>query len=112
MAKTSSHLDPLPVIARRRIDTLFALAKEEVRANPNGLLAKRYVRLARAIATRHRIPLGNARKHLFCKECDMPWIVGKNVKVRLDPKTRRAIYACQCGAKKGFPYSIKGPKKD
>ena len=107
MAKPSSHLDPLPVIAKRRIDTLLALAQEEVRANPDGPLAKRYVHLARAIATRHRIPLGRGRKHLFCKKCDLPWIAGKNVQVRLERKTRRAIYSCACGAKKGFAYSEK-----
>ena len=109
MAKPNPHLDPLPVIAKRRIDTLLTLAKEEVRVNEPR--AKRYVHLARSIATRHRIPLGKARKHLFCKKCDMPWLVGKNVKVRLEPKTRRAIYTCACGAKKAFAYSARNLPK-
>jgi len=103
MAKFKSSLDPLPVIANRRINTLLAFAKHEVREHPD--LAKRYVQLARAIATRHRVPLGKERKHLFCKECDLPWVVGYNVKVRLESKTRRAVYVCKCGAKKAFAYS-------
>ncbi|VVB57116.1 Ribonuclease P protein component 4 [uncultured archaeon] len=103
MAKPKTNLDPLPIIAKRRIDTLLVFAKHEVREHPD--LAKRYVQLARAIATRHRVPLGRERKHLFCKECNAPWVVGYNVKVRLDRTSRRAIYTCACGAKKGFAYS-------
>lgn len=106
MAKPRTNLDPLPVIAKRRIDTLLAFAKQEVRAHPD--LAKRYVQLARAIATRHRVPLGKERKHLFCKECNLPWVVGYNVKVRLEAKTRRSIYSCKCGAKKVFAYAKNG----
>ena len=109
MTKNTTQLDPLAVIAKRRIDTLLSLAKEEVRTDEK--LAKRYVHLARSIASRHRIPLGRERKHLFCKKCDLPWIVGKNVKVRLEQKTRRAIYTCACGEKKGFAYTTRKPSK-
>ncbi len=108
MSKFKSSLDPLPVIANRRIDTLLAFAKSEVRAHPD--LAKRYVKLARAIAMRHRVPLGRGRKHLFCQECNLPWVVGYNVKVRLEPKTRRMIYSCKCGKRTAFVYSKKRAK--
>lgn len=105
MPKPAVRLDPMPVIANRRIDTLLALAQQEVEVNE--ARAKHYVRLARAIATRHRIPLGRARKHLFCKTCQLPWTPGKNVRVRLERRSKRAIYTCACGAKKAFPYSEK-----
>ncbi len=108
MAKFKTNLDPLPVIAKRRIDTLLAFARHEVREHPD--LAKRYVKLARTIATRHRVPLGKERKHQFCKECNLPWVVGYNVQVRLESKTKRAIYTCACGEKKKFAYTRKTAK--
>lgn len=102
MAKPQAAIDPANAIAARRIDFLLEFAKEQVREHE--ALAKRYVKLARAIALRHKIPLGRKRKHMFCKKCNMPWIAGYNLKVRLEPKTKRAIYICKCGAKKAFPY--------
>jgi len=105
MTKNTSQIDAPVVIAKRRIDTLLKLAQEEVHTDEK--LAKRYVHLARSIASRHRIPLGRERKHLFCKKCNMPWVAGRNVHVKLEQKTRRAIYTCACGEKKGFAYQKK-----
>ena len=100
-----TRLDPMPVIVARRVDTLLTLAKKEVRGDEK--LAQKYVKLACVLAARHRTPMKRERKHLFCRSCYRPWIVGYNAKVRLDSKTKRAIYTCACGKKKGFPYSKK-----
>ena len=102
------RLDPMPVIVARRVDTLLSLAKKEVRGDEK--LAQKYVKLACVLAARHRMPMKRERKHLFCKSCYRPWIIGYNVKVRLDSKTRRAVYTCKCGKKKGFPYSKRFPR--
>ena len=99
------HLDPMPVIVARRVDTLLTLAKKEIRGDEK--LAQKYVKLAGVLAARHRLPMKRERKHLFCKSCYRPWIVGYNVSVRLESRTKRAIYTCACGKKKGFPYSKK-----
>lgn len=99
------RLDPMPVIAERRVDTLLALAKREVRTDEKS--AQKYVKLACVLAARHRLPMKKERKHLFCKSCHRPWIVGYNVRVRLDSKTKRVIYTCMCGKKRAFPYSAR-----
>ncbi len=103
MALEKIRLDPMPVIAARRVDTLLRLAREEVRSDEK--LARKYVKLACVLAARHRLPMKSGRKHLFCKSCYRPWIAGYNVKVRLDSKTKRAIYTCACGKKRAFSYS-------
>jgi RNase P subunit RPR2 len=105
MALEKIRLDPMPVIAARRVDTLLALAKQEVRTDEKS--AQKYVKLACVLAARHRLPMKKGRKHLFCKSCFRPWIIGLNVKVRLDSKTKRAIYTCVCGKKRAFPYSAR-----
>jgi len=95
---------PLDAIANTRIDSLLLSAKKECASNP--ARAKRYVQIARALAARHRIPLGLARKKLFCQKCLMPYVHGKGVKVRLR-KNKKIEYLCSCGAKKYFLYSGK-----
>lgn len=63
--------------ARSRIEKLLQLAKEYLETDE--VLSKRYVTLARRIAMRHRIKLGNK---LFCKKCGILFVFGKTVKAR------------------------------
>ncbi len=89
------------------VDHLLLLAKNKVKESP--ALAKKYVTMAKALAMRHRIPLGRGRKMRFCKECGMPWIAGYNLKVRLQSGGKKAVYLCKCGAKRAIAYAKKAP---
>jgi len=85
-------------IARQRIATLLELA--ETMWERDKALSKRYVRLARRIAMRHRIRLGNA---LFCKKCDSIFVPGRTVKVRKSASRGAVLYVCmECGAARKF----------
>jgi ribonuclease P protein subunit RPR2 len=88
-------------IAKKRCETLLALAKKAYVGEPS--LAKRYVYLARKIAMRHRISLGNKT---FCKKCNAVFIEGKTLKVRLSKGLR--LYICvSCGFTRRIPYKGK-----
>jgi RNase P subunit RPR2 len=88
-----------------QVDHLLELARKKVKESP--ALAKKYVSMARALAMRHRIPLGKGRKMKFCPSCGIPWIAGYNLTVRLRSRERKAEYACKCGAALKIPYSGK-----
>lgn len=90
-------------IARERCEKLLSMAAGVLAENP--LRARRYVQLANKIAMRHRIHL-DARR--YCKKCFTAWVMGKSVRVRLDSRNKRALYACSaCGARKAFGYRKK-----
>lgn len=101
--------EPLPQIVKRRVDGLLEMAREAIRHDEGQ--AARYVKLARALAARHRLALGRGRKHLFCKACNRPWVAGFNVKVRLRSRMRQTEYACVCGATRRFGYAPKASKQ-
>ncbi|MEM0475740.1 MAG: hypothetical protein QW343_03020 [Candidatus Norongarragalinales archaeon] len=101
----------LSEIARGRCEKLLRLAAAVL--DEDEKLAKRYVALARKIAARHRIPLGNKA---FCKKCGLPWIAGRTVKVRLGRRCagrgKTVLYTCVCKNTRRFPYSRKTKTKD
>ncbi|MGV8150836.1 MAG: ribonuclease P protein component 4 [Candidatus Woesearchaeota archaeon] len=65
--------------ANQRISELFVLAKD----SDDAVLAKRYIVLARKIATRYRTRFSREQKVSFCKNCNAFLINGKNSSVRL-----------------------------
>lgn len=88
-------------IALQRCAKLFELAREELERNPER--SKRYVKLARKVAMRHRLSLGSKE---YCKKCGVVWVAGKTLKVRTSSKQKTVLYAClQCGAARKFGYS-------
>ena len=92
-------------IALERMELLLGMAKRELAHNPER--ARRYVKLARRLGTRYRVRLQGRSKGLkisFCKECNTPWVPGRNLEVRLDPHSRCVIYKCTCGAERRFRY--------
>lgn len=94
-------------IVRERMQILFALAEKEARRNPER--SRRYVALARKLGTRFRLRMPPEMKRRFCRKCGALWVHGRNVKARLKPGDGRVVYHCECGARKGFPFS--GKKK-
>ncbi|RMD58032.1 ribonuclease P [Candidatus Woesearchaeota archaeon] len=63
-------------IAKERIDALF----EQASIRPQ--FAKRYVRLARKIATRYNVRIPARLKRRYCKECNSYLVPGKNCSIR------------------------------
>ncbi len=77
-------------VARERVDRLLELAREFLEESEEH--SKRMVLLARRLAMRHRIKLGN---RLFCKGCNSLFVPGKTLKVRVEKgKVQWTCLAC------------------
>jgi len=88
-----------PGIARERMDRLAELAAAEADAS----LARRYVRMARKISTRHRVRLPWRLRRFACRGCNAYLVPGRNCRVRL--KNRRVTVTClECGRVRRYPY--------
>ncbi|MBU1197580.1 hypothetical protein KJ765_03630 [Candidatus Micrarchaeota archaeon] len=90
----------LNAIARERCRKLLSLAKDLLEPDP--VLSKRYVSLARKIAMRHRFSLGSKD---FCKKCGVVWVSGTTYKTRVSSSQRRVLYTClSCNHPASFPF--------
>jgi ribonuclease P protein subunit RPR2 len=95
-------------IARERIVILFEQAGKELEKNPER--SRLYVKLARKIGTRYNVRLSKEEKARFCKKCDMPLVLGRTAKVRIESKTKSVTVQCKsCGRAYRTPYTK--PKK-
>jgi len=65
------------IIASKRIETLF----EQAEKRPS--FAKRYVSLARKMASRHKVRIPQKWKSRFCKACSAFLIPGRNAVIRM-----------------------------
>jgi len=65
------------VIASKRIETLF----EQAEMRPS--FAKRYVELARKMASRHKVRIPQKWKSRFCKSCSAFLTPGRNSIIRM-----------------------------
>jgi RNase P subunit RPR2 len=88
-------LENIRTIVNRRIDTLLAEAEGCIKEREKDSI--RYIKLARKLAQRHRISLGE-RKQVFCSKCLKVFVPGYNCKVRVSREKKEII--CTCGAKK------------
>jgi len=88
-------------VAAERIDRLAALARQAARADRPDR-ARRYVRLARRIAQRHRLSLPTAFDRATCDACDRYLIPGRNARVRT--RDGHVVVTCECGAQQRYPY--------
>ncbi len=88
-------------IARERIDRLTVLAQEAVRAD-NPERARQYVRRARRISERNRLPLPREFVRFTCDRCDLYLIPGKTARVRL--QDGHVVVTCDCGEHARYPY--------
>ncbi|HEV8289391.1 MAG TPA: hypothetical protein VGQ00_00350 [Candidatus Norongarragalinales archaeon] len=88
-------------IALSRTQKLLALARETY--SKDKALAKRYVELARKIASKHRMPLGSKD---FCRKCSTIFIPGVTVVIRTNAKEKMVRYICKnCGTVRRFGYA-------
>ncbi|OIO26718.1 hypothetical protein AUJ14_01085 [Candidatus Micrarchaeota archaeon CG1_02_55_22] len=95
-------------IAKDRCKKLLALATKTTTDDP--ALARRYVKIARAIAMGHRFPLGNRS---YCKKCYTVFVPDRTVTVRIDSKNKRVLYKCKhCQAEAAYGYSRQKKKEE
>jgi ribonuclease P protein subunit RPR2 len=90
------------IIASKRIEILF----EQAEIRP--AFAKRYVVLARKMASRHKVRIPQKWKARFCKQCNSFLTPGRNAMLRIRAG-RRVITCLECKAIKRMP--IKKVKK-
>ncbi|WP_178916664.1 ribonuclease P [Natronomonas gomsonensis] len=88
-------------VAAERIERLHELAREAA-SEGNDDLAKRYVRRARRVAERNRLPLPKRFKRFTCDACDAYLIPGRNARVRT--QDGHVVVTCDCGAQSRYPY--------
>lgn len=88
-------------VAAERIERLEALARAATKDGDEDL-ARYYVRLARRIAERNRLPLPRTFKRFTCDACDAYLVPGKNARVRL--QNGHVVITCSCGAHARYPY--------
>jgi ribonuclease P protein subunit RPR2 len=88
-------------VAEERIERLHELAREAARDGEQDL-ARRYVRRARRVAERNRLPLPRAFKRFTCDDCDAYLVPGRNARVRT--RDGHVVVTCDCGSQARYPY--------
>lgn len=88
-------------VAAERIERLHELAREAASEGEEDL-AKQYVRRARRVAERNRLPLPKRFKRFTCDACDAYLIPGRNARVRT--QDGHVVVTCDCGAQARYPY--------
>ncbi|HKZ94205.1 MAG TPA: ribonuclease P [Candidatus Bathyarchaeia archaeon] len=98
-------------IALQRIRTLFELAKENIRKEPE--LAQRYAQIARRIAMRTRVRLPVEYRRLVCRHCKSFIYPGVNSRVRVHPRREPhvAVTCLVCGKTTRVPSRSREKKK-
>lgn len=84
-------------IALRHINSLFKLAKQNVREEPE--LAQRYVQIARRVAMRTRLRMPREYRHMICRHCKSFIYPGVNCRVRAQRRREpHMVVTClECG---------------
>lgn len=79
--KAKSRNPATRIIARERIEVLFARAEQAFPEHPER--SDRYVELARKIAMRQRIRIDRRFRRRFCHHCSAFLVPGRNMRVRV-----------------------------
>ena len=90
------------IVVNERIEQLFEEAQKNLKIHPER--TRRYLKIARALAMRHRMRLPERFKRTFCKRCYIYWKPGYNVKVRIEKDKKTVSYSCECGYVKRYRY--------
>lgn len=90
-------------IAKERITTLFELASDSFEKHPDR--SHRYVKLARAISMKHKVPIPKPFKRRMCKKCLQYLQSGTNSSIRY--RKGRVIITCNnCKNSMRYPTSV------
>ncbi len=98
-------------IAVERIQSLFGLAVEKIRDEPE--LAQRYAEIALKIAMRTRLRLPKEYRRMICRHCKSFIYPGVNSRVRIQQKREpHMVISCLvCGKITRVPLKAKSSKK-
>jgi ribonuclease P protein subunit RPR2 len=98
-------------IALQRIHSLFRLAKEKIREEPQ--LAQRYAEIARKIAMRAKLRLPKEYRRMICRHCKSFIYPGVNSRVRVQQKREpHMVVTCLvCGKITRIPLKSRSPKE-
>jgi len=88
-------------VAEERIERLHELARAAAR-DGEADLARRYVRRARRVAERNRLPLPRPFERFTCDACDAYLVPGRNASVRT--RDGHVVVTCDCGTQARYPY--------
>ncbi len=88
-------------VAADRIERLHELARAAAREGEADR-ARRYVRRARRVAERNRLPLPERFKRFTCDDCDTYLVPGRNARVRT--RSGHVVVTCDCGHQARYPY--------
>jgi len=104
-------VDEIRQIALQRIQTLFHLAREKIREEPE--LAQRYVAIARRIAMRTKLRLPTEYRRMVCRHCKSFIYPGVNCRVRVQQRREpHMVITCQvCGKITRIPLKSRSRKK-
>jgi len=96
-------------IAMERIRTLFRLARETIREDPE--LAQRYVEIARKIAMRTKVRLPREYRRQVCRHCKSFVLPSVNCRIRIQSRREpHVVVTCfNCGKQTRIP--LKGREK-
>jgi len=96
-------------IALQRIHTLFRLAREVIREDPE--LAQRYVKIARKIAMGTKLRLPREYRRLVCRNCKSFILPGVNCRIRIQSRREpHVVITClNCGKHSRIP--LRGMEK-
>jgi len=99
-------------LALQRIHTLFRLAKEKVREEPE--LAQRYAEIARKIAMRTKLRLPTEYRRMVCRHCKSFIYPGVNCRVRVQQRREphMVITCLVCGKHTRISLKSRAPKKE
>jgi ribonuclease P protein subunit RPR2 len=91
-------------IAQERIEVLFGEADSAAREG-NLSRANRYIFLARKLSMKFSVRLSREQSRKFCHKCYKYLQPGKNLSVKINPKTQSVEYLCkECGSITRYPY--------
>lgn len=98
-------------IAVQRIRSLFRLAKEKIREEPQ--LAQRYAEVARKIAMRAKLRLPKEYRRMICRHCKSFIYPGVNSRVRVQQRREphMVITCLVCGKITRIPLKSRNPKE-
>jgi ribonuclease P protein subunit RPR2 len=91
-------------IAQERIEVLFNEADSAAKEG-NLSRANRYIFLARKLSMKFGVKLNREQRRKFCHKCYKYLQPGKNLSVKINPKTQSVEYLCKdCGTITRYPY--------
>lgn len=93
MANSKKQKEARQNIARERIAELFHQAEENFEKKPE--LSNRYMKMAKKLSLKLKVPFSKEQKLRFCKKCSSFLVPGNNCRIRAN-KGRIIVLCTNC----------------